>query len=331
MAGITALKKIQLGKETTPGTAVAAAVVFRGKANIKDAREFGRAAEDIGQLLPKNRLYEKSRLGLLTMPDQEATFEFLPYILAAGVENVVTGAADGTGSGKIYEFNQGVTEVHTPRTFTIEVGDNQRVDEMEYSFVRSFTLKGAAKDAIRFSAEWVGKQVSDAEFTAGLSPIDVEEILFGKAKLYLDNSGGTIGTTQKTGTFLGFSLTHKTGHDMLFTGDGAITPYGIVTHAPEITGSIILEHDATGEAEIGFARSGAVRLLQIVVQGNALATQGTNYAYKTLIFKAAIQYDDVPVTADKDGDQTVELSFHVVDSDNIVPTYIVVNESATIL
>ncbi len=89
MGGITALKKIQMGKETTAGTATTATVVFRGKGDIKDAREFGISAEDIGQLLPKDRQYEKSRLGLVTMPDQEATFEFMTYILAAAIEKVL--------------------------------------------------------------------------------------------------------------------------------------------------------------------------------------------------------------------------------------------------
>lgn len=331
MGGITALKKVQIGRETTAGTAVAATYVLRGKADIKDAREFGTSAEDIGQLFPKNRMYEKFRLGIVTMPDQEATFETITYILAAAVENVVTGTADGTGSGKIYEFNHGVTSVNTPRTFTIEVGDNQRVDEMEYAFVRQFTLKGAAKDAIRFSAEWVGKQVSDAEFTAGLTPTTVEEIVFGKANLYLDASGGTIGTTTKTSTFLGFTLTDKTGHDMLFTGDGALTPVGIQTRVPTITGTLILEHDATGEAELGYARSNAIRLMRIKVTGSTLTTAGTSYSVKTFQFSAAIQYDSVPQTADKDGDQVIELPFHVIDSDSIVPTFIVVNEAAAVL
>ena len=50
MAGIRALRKLQYGKETTAGTAVAATAVWRGIGTIQDNLETVFPAEDIGIL-----------------------------------------------------------------------------------------------------------------------------------------------------------------------------------------------------------------------------------------------------------------------------------------
>jgi len=307
--GVKALRKIQLGQETTAGTAVAASTIWRGEGLLTDAREIVAVAEDLGELVPRNRAYESHKLATVKMDDTPATFEQLPYILACGVESVVTGEADGDGGGKIYQFDTPITATQTPKTLTIEGGDNVRVDEMEYAFVSDFSLSGAQKEAVMMAATFTGRQATDAEFTADQTPPDVEEILFGAGKIYIDPT--TIGTTQKTLTWLGFKLDYKTGHQPLFSGDGETYFAGMVDAAPEITGELTLLHNANGETEITAARAQTTRLVRMIFEGSAV-TSGTTYTKKTLIINAAIAYTAVPDVGEADGNTIITLPFRVV-------------------
>ena len=144
MMGQKWAQKIQLGRETTAGTAVAATSIWRGVGGmIKDDREVTMVEEQVGFVQNILRSYIGSIGGSLSMAATPATFEQLPHILEAGIKTVGTGAADGAGSGKIYDYVKGTTSIETLKTYTIETGDNQQAEEMEYSFVESFTLSAA--------------------------------------------------------------------------------------------------------------------------------------------------------------------------------------------
>lgn len=327
MGGITRLSKIQMGKETTAGVGVPATVIWRGVGTVTDARVLAAVAEDIGQIHPKDRLYTQYLQADVNLAATEATFEQLPYLLAMGIKGLTTGVSDGDGSGKIYVYPCLNTGVQAGSTYSIEAGDNQDVDQLTYVFCQEFRLTGTSRGGLMMSASLVGRIAADptTSFTT-LTPAPVEEIVFSKGKLYIDDSGGDIGSTQKTKTWLGIDLVCNTGKTPLVTGDGLLTFAGIRDVGPTLSGSITLEHDDTGEAERKLARAKSVRLLKLLWQGSALTTAGTSYSHKTLIFQAAIQYTGVPAFGNQDGDRTVTLPFRVVDSDDIVPTFIVVNE-----
>jgi len=308
--GVKALRKIQLGQETTAGTAVAATTVWRGNGVIKDAREIVIVEEDIGLFVGDGRSFVAKLGAALELEDTPATFEQLPYILSMGLMKDVDGSADGSGSGKIYTYNLSTNAQATPLTMTIEQGDNTRVDEMEYSFVTEWRLSGSHGEALQMGASVVGRQATDAEFTASVAIPTVEEILFGKGKLYIDAT--TMGTTLKSGTFLGFELTGDSGFRAVHTGDGNLYFYAHKQQKPKITGVLILEHDATGEAELNAARAETKRLVRMVFEGSALTTAGTAYTYKSLVIDAPIKYTEVPQVEDEDGDDVVRLPFEVL-------------------
>jgi len=329
---VKALRRIQCGHETTAGTAVAAVVIWRGLGVLEDGqvREF--PEEDIGYLMPSTRSYVPKEGASLAMEEVPATFEQLPYILSSSIENVHTATADGAGSGYIYQYDFPITAANAaPLTWTIEMGDDQRVDEMEYAFVEEFTLKGAAGEAVTVAATWQGRQATDAEFTGSLTPIAVEEVLFSKGALWLDATGGTIGTTTKTQTWLGFEMTVPSGWMPVYTADGNLYfTFLKYTGNNPVTGTLLLEHDTTGEAELGFARAGTVRLLQVRFTGAALTTAGTSWTYKTLQAQFAIQYTEVPSLDDQDGNDVIELPWRQVYSDSIPGQIVVINSNSTI-
>ena len=333
-AGIKALRKIQFGLETGGGFAAVASTIWRGEGVLVDDRPIEFVAEDVGNYEGQGRTYIPKYHATIGLDETPATFEQFPLLCAAGIKNVVTGVADTGGSGKIYTYPVPTTATNTLTTYTIEGGDNIRVDEAQFSHLESFTLSGAKGEAVMMGANVRARQATDAEFTTTATLPTVEEILFNKGKLYLDPT--TVGTTQKTQTWLGFSLDWPTGWKEVFTGDGNLyfTKLEYVGHKDSpITGELILEHDATSEAEINFARSETTRLVRMKFEGATLTTAGSAYTYKTLTVDAAIKYTAVPEVSDEDGDDIVVLPFQVVYSSaaSLVAQIVVVNELTAII
>lgn len=305
MAGVKALRKLQMGVETTAGTAVVATALWRGLGTLEDQREVVHVDEDVGYLSKIDRVYTPKLLAGLTMDDTEATYEQLPYVLAAGVENIVTGVADTTGgSGKLYEYNFPTTAARSTSTYTIEGGDDNQAWEMEYAFVKGFTLSGVPGEAWKVTADWVGRQLTKCSFTTSITPPTVEEILFSKTKLYIDTVGGTMGTTVKASTLLGATLTVDTGLREVFTGDGQLYFTFTKEVGPEITLDVTFEHDSTAVAEIDAFRAETPRMIRLLAEGATLTTAGT-FSKKTLRIDVAGKWESFEKLGETDGNDIV--------------------------
>jgi len=305
--GSKALRKIQLGFETTAGTAVAADTLWRGLGMIKDNRETITVDEDIGYLSGKVRNYCPKYEAGLSMPPVPATFEQLPVILNAGVKSVLTGATDTGGSGKVYTFTFPTTSANTIATATLENGDDTQAEEMEYSFVQSFEIAGNGGEALTMSADWIGRQVSKTTFTSSVTaPATVEEILFGKGKLYIDAT--TIGTTEKSSTLLGMSLQVNTGWVAKYAANGALYFSWPQSTKPEILLNVTFEHNATAVTEKDAWKAGTTRLIRAKFEGSALTTAGT-FTYKTLIVDLAGRWESFDEIGEMNGNDIVTGTF----------------------
>lgn len=326
MAGIKSLRKIQIGLETTAGTAVAATALWRGMGTLEDQRETIFPEEDIGLISGGDRTYVPKLLAGITFDETEATFEQLPYPLSAGVKNVVTGAADGSGSGKVYSYNFTTAAQATVKTYTIEGGDDQQEEEMEYSFVTAFTLKGVAGEAWKVSSDWQGRQVAPSTFTAAIAIPTVEEMLFSKTLLYIDST--TVGTTLKSNTLLDASLDVKTGIMPVFTADGQLYFSFTKQTQPEVVLELTFEHDSIAVAEKAAWRAQTTRLIQLKTTGSTLTTAGTTYSLKTQIINLAGKWEKFDKIGDSDGNDIVKgtLRARYHSTSNLFYTHILVNE-----
>ncbi len=331
MPGSKTLRKLQLGKEATFGTAVAATAIWRGLGVLEDTREQEVVEEDVGVYGGADRSHINFLAGALEMEAVPATFEQLSYIGEAGIKKIGTGAADGAGTDKIYDYAFPTTASPTLQSYTIEGGDNQEAEEMEYSLVEEFTLEGEAKKAWTMAAKWFGRQIVPSTFTGSLTIPTVEDILFGATKLYIDAIGGTFGTTVKSNTLLKASLKYKTGAQAVYLGDNLyFTLHKVVT--PEVILEVTFEHDGSATAEKVNWRAQTPRLIQVKCEGSTVATPGTVYSKKTMIINVAGRWTKFDKLDEQDGNDIVMGTF----TSRYNPTaakfgnLIVVNELTTI-
>lgn len=315
--GVKALRKIQLGRESTAGTIVAATVIWRGEGTIEDARIVEFPVEDIGLVPATTRSYQPAMGAKLSLASTPATFEQLNHVFEMGIKTV-TAASDGAGSDKIYTYPMPTTSAMflTPtannipvKSYTIQGGDNEEAEVMEFCHVTDFELSFKAGEPVKVSANILGRQVALQAFTGSLAQTTAETILSSKGKVYVDLIGGTVGTTQITNEILSGSIKVNTGIKAIQTSEGNLYFSFIKGVRPEIVTTLQFEHSTFGKAEKVYWRAGTPRLLQIKFEGSSVTTPGTTYSKKTLIFNTAGVWEKFSPLGDTDGDDVITGTF----------------------
>ena len=333
MAGITALRKIQMGPESTSGTPVAATTVWRGMGILDDQREIKHVDESVGTALPTTRAYVPSLGCQVTFDPVEATFQQLPHIFEAGV-SIETATQDGTGGSTlyIYAYDFPVGSQNTLRTYTIEMGDDQLAQETDYGFVESFKISGNAAEGVMMESVWRGRDVVDTTFTAAQTAptlIAADNIVFGGSTFSIDATSGGYGGTAKASTLLSFELDVTTGYKAKFTNLGKDFDFVYFDRGSfGATLKVVYEHNAIADAQRDIFEAGTPQLYHLLFPGAAAGTyvDGT-YTNLTFIINAAGVYKTFP-RSDVDGNSTVEAEIQIGHdlTDATGLGFIVVNE-----
>ena len=283
--GLKVFRKLQMGKEVTPGTGVAATAIWRGEGTYEDQRQQEFVAEQVGIAGGVGRQHLKQLLAMVKMEETPMPFEQFPYLLAAGIKNVVTGVADGVGTDLIYAYPFPTSAGQTIKTFTLEVGDDEQEEEGEYAFVTDINLKGRGgndMDLVSMSGDWLCRQLATSTFTSTPALVAVESVPFGKTRFFIDAIGGTMGATEKTNTLVEFDLKIKTGFRPRFEGDGQYYFSRAFWNGTfECTAEIAMEYNATSKAQVANWRARTPVQIQLLIEGSAVGTPGTDYTYKT--------------------------------------------------
>jgi len=309
MAGIKKLRKIQLGRETTAGTEVDATTIWRGTGVIEDDLEVIFPEEDIGYKSGVDRTYIPKKAALLELEDTPATYEQVAHLLEMGIETVEA-SADGSGSGYIYSYPFATTtDTASTKTYTIEGGDNTQEEQFLYGFCTEFHLSGTANEAVMMGGTVVGRTVDTGTYTSTTPLPTVEEILFNKGKLYIDDADGTMGTTQAQNTWREFDLSVTTGWQPVYTGDGELYFSFNKNVGAEIELTVTLEHDSTARAEVSNWRTETARQIRMSFTGSTFTTAGTSYTNKTLNVDLVGKWEDFEPLGDADGNDTITGTF----------------------
>ncbi len=325
------LRKIQLGLETTAGTTVAATTIWRGTGMLDDQRTVEMPTEDVGYASGVDRSYTPKLLSALVLEDTPATFEQLPTLGTVGIKALTTGVADGTGSGKIYSFPFGTNGIMVISSLTAEGGDDQEAEVMEYAFGQDFKLSGGAGAAWIMGGTLLGRQSTPKAFTGSVALPTVEEALFGKSKLYIDEVSGTLGATIKSNTFLGADFTCVTGYKPRFRDGGQLYFSAPLGEGAKLGLNITFEHDAIGAAQKVAWRAETPKLIRILVEGSNITTAGV-YSKKSIILDLAGKWQKFEKIGERDGNDIIAGSFKPAYDPTAAffARLIVVNEKATL-
>jgi hypothetical protein len=309
MAGRRSLRFIQLGRESTAGTSVAATTIWRGVGTIKDNFAVTPVSEDVGIIGGTDAVNNPMKGGSLAISQTPATFEQFLHILEMSVKTA-TPAQDGAGTDYIYTYAFPTTSGNTIKTYTIEGGDDTGEEEMPYCFVNDWTLSGNGRTAWQLQANIQGREVTASTKTGSLTLPAINYMNFGLSKLYIDAIGGTYGSTQKSNTLRGASIKFVSGIQPKDTADGRLDFSFVQGTDYTCTGQLEFEHDSIALANKVDWRALTARKLQIKIEGTtAFATPGTTYSVPTVIINLPIRWSNFEKIGEANGNDIVQGSF----------------------
>jgi hypothetical protein len=274
---------------------------------LEDTRERVIVEEMVGAFAKSERSYDGKIQAAWAQPSTPLTYEQVAHIFEAGIK---TATPSGTGPYvRAYTYPYTGTTVNTIKTYTIETGSATVAEdqyEAGYAFVESFELSGSFGEAWTMSSNWIARQMVQESRTAALSLAAVNEALFPHTKLYIDASGGTIGTTQMSGVLMSASVNVTTGLMIVPVGDGNLYYAAHKWTQPDIQFSFTLElEDSSVVADQRDSyRDDDVLLFRLNI------TDGT----RVLNLDWAGKYDTVGDYTNSDGNTTVTFDGHAVAS-----------------
>ena len=319
---------VQMGRESTAGTAVAATTIWRGPFGApEDTRIRKIKEEDVGTLVAAELAYD-TRLGAtLAMPSTELTFEQVTHLLEAGI---MTATPSGAGP-YTRAYSLPLSTARTIKTYTLEAGNVLApADNMEipYGFVSEMELSGKVDEAWMMSATWLGQQWSASTLTSALSVPAVEPALFGKTRFYVDDSGGTLGTTQISAMLLEATVKIETGIQFVPMGNGGLYPVAHKYVKPAGTFTLAYElEETTGVSFVAAERAkwqaGSGRLIRLDVPGSS-ASRNFRMDFYAI-------YDKFGAYENSDGNVSVKVEGHFGYSatDTLFMTATVINGTAS--
>lgn len=208
--------KIQIGKELTRGTAVAATrrILTEGATfrNLESLKTFENQIQGTLAMSATPPVVTRNHTEFeLTMP---LDFEQVLLALLSGMKGGVTPTTPGTGEGRLWTFTPAVASDPLPDTYTIEFSEadmdaspNALGLEAPYGFATSIQITGSEDSLPELSIGMVARQTSLAVATAAISLPTVSYSPNARWGIYIDSAWAGLGGTQITGQIMGFQWT----------------------------------------------------------------------------------------------------------------------------
>ncbi len=318
--GRKTLRRIQVRGETTNGTPIAPRWIYRGVGDyLADGREVINNEEQIGIDGGTDRSYIPKQMGNLSLAETEATYEQLAWLLqAVGLGTTAGGyqgsVADISGSSVVHHLAFPTTTTPPTRSYTIEAGDPLvEVEVMPYAVCTKLSLSGAGGEAVKVSAEFMGRYVertnASGTFSTAGSFTTVETIL-ATGSVWMTPSGSQFGTgLAPAGNILGFKIDIERPWEPKFAVDTGTTYFHTaVPDSFKITGEITYEHQATGTysaagsaGQISKFRNQDAQLMRLEFPGGTVSGGTVGALNKLLRIDLPIKWTSFDPLGDQNG------------------------------
>lgn len=309
---VTALRRIQIGQESTPGTPVAADIILLGRLTLTpEITWHDPENEERNSLAMHHRLENVGQQASLTY-EGALTFQQVIHLLAMGIGALITSQPDSGGSPTVYDhtFEPTLIALAAPKAYTVEYGDNQQEYECTFVMASQVEFSFAMEEVWQMSADLFGRFPTKSTFTGALTAPTVEDAVGQKCKVYIDSSWANLGNTQVASSLINATIRVPTGFGQTRYADGSLeaSNFSELPRAAEV--ELTFKHDASGEAEYDNLVAGTTVFIRLEVEGST-AENAFNYTFRA---DFALKYTEPPeLFGEQDGENVIRLagkSFH---------------------
>lgn len=309
MAGELWLQQWEIGKETTAGTPVARTrgMYFDPDSKLSRSHDprphkFSTGSRDNTRSFTKGPQMVE---GTISMPLSAS--EIVELLLMS-----IRGAVTPTGTTeKIWTFTPGTT------LDPVSLGWHDGARPWLASGVVGSKLKisGNVKEATTVSLDVMGLTQTQTALTGGFAARTPDIIEGWETKLFIDNLGGTPGTTQVTGTLINWDIEIDNGLSRKYFAANSNATSAILLGEIGVTAKLTFEaSNAQSLTEFNNWVAGTNRLVRLDFGNNVLIT-GVHYYQVTVDIPGA--WDAVDLGGSDEGTRTYELSLqYVYDTTN---------------
>lgn len=312
----TISQAVQIGVESTPGTAVAAnkrlgSIGFNlaPKVEINSQRPIGQKYANL-QILGK----EWSEAAIEGAPAYtELIYVFSSLMSAGAVTTIMDGATDTLG--RTWAFNSNAFGADTPKTYTVEQGSSVRAHRAANVIIADSTFN-FSRSEVTIEGTAIAKAIEDnVSLTASPTMLPQIPVRPTEVSFYLDDDAASLGTTKLTRALSGsFELSSRFGP--LWVVDAAQSSFvTTIETEPSCEFKLMQEADAQGMESLLAMRNGATKFLRIEAIGPIIYDANSVLVNHRLRIDVAGQVSDVSDFSDEDGVYAIEWTFgSVVDS-----------------
>jgi len=312
MAGVRLLSHFQIGKESTPGTAVAATKRFTPDLNsaftvdwMKTFHE-GRATGTRTPISYSTQQGTMVTISFRTPDDTGIAYDEMPYFL-----HFPQGGTAGTGSTAITWTNAwGGTATGSALAYTVEFGDDVQNYEAENCYISRVRVSAEPQGMTMLEADLAGRQSTKSTKTSlsVSSPTRIPGYLW-KPRFATAQSG--LSAASDIPNFLvGWNAEWTTGLTLRFYNDG-LPYFGQVVEAAPVMGTLNMTVESNATAITQFydkAAAGTIDFVQLKATGPALGA--SNYSAQ---FQFCVEYENVtPLSGDQDGVNIYDVSARIL-------------------
>ncbi len=304
-------QSVQVGVETTPGTAVAATKRLGSIGFSVGVQADISTRRPIGQKYPSLQVLgrEWSEADIEGGP----VYTELPYIFASLLSRPtsVTQIMDGTTATGAYRWVFDSTSFgdDNPATFTLEQGSPARAHRLTNGIISEFGLEWDTEE-VEISGTLLGRAIEDG-ITMTASPTQAAQVPLKPRDIsvYLDNAHTGLGTTKLTRLLTGeFNLSDR--YAPLWVVDRALASFAnTIEGEPELEFTLTQMADEQGMASLRAMRDGATRFMRLEALGPVIYSTATATVRHTLLLDVAGQVSEPGEFSDEDGVYAMEWTF----------------------
>jgi hypothetical protein len=270
---------VQIGVETTPGTAVPATKRLQSmmitpspKVTVQQFRPSGYKYDTLAVL---GKEWSESAV------TGNAVYDELIYPLSS-ILTTVTPTTTGT-TGHKWDFVPATYAPDTPTTFTIEHGSAVRADRTPYGQFLEFSLD-FNRERVEIGGNILSQQLQDPfTLTAGTTTVPMTPVIPSTLNVFADTTAvlaeGATPTQLQRVISVKWTLGNKVGP--IWVLDSSFASYaGLVELVPTLTMDVTMEADAAGMAYLTTLRNSGTSYFAITGTGPQIGLGPATYAFK---------------------------------------------------
>jgi len=313
-------RKIQYGKEGTRGTAVPATAMWPGIVSVPADRKPKYPEEVLGLRSRSQRsVIHQILADGLTLSMEDGIFQKLPILGLVTLKGGVSGVEQTVDQADyLWDVTPSLTAANAPDTMTLEYGDDTQAYEIEYVMGKSLKFSGkiGADEPVKVEAGLFGKQITPTTFTAALTPTNGEAMIANLAKLFIDSTWATLGSTQKTDLLREFSVEILTGNHPKFYANGSKLMSGYGEGFLDCLVALTFEGNAAADGYFDGFQAGTNYAIQLLIEGTQIGT-GEKHTLELDFFG---DFEEaIPLASEQDGNNLHTLMFHTFSDGQATP------------